>query len=161
MSMGPKMEKKMKIKEILVFTMFSITIILPVSCGDEYIFATDADCNTCISPKPEDGPISINLSLPQDDKGVLLKVYKGVYTESMMNSDSQIIFNDTVKSTPFTLEYAAVNEYYSAVVEYISDGKKIKVVDGSELKLYSVSSTCNADCWIYKGGTIDCTLKFK
>ena len=149
----------MRIKEFFTFLLLAISILLPVSCGDEYLFATDTDCKDCISPKPDEGPISIDISIPADNKGVVLKVFKGEYTEQMMNNDTLAFFNDTVKISPIQIN-VPVNENYSAVAEYISNGKKIKVVDGSKLKLYSVKSTCNEDCWIYKGGSIDCRLKF-
>ncbi len=143
----------MNTKQILAL-LFTITAVLvPISCGEEYPFASQEDCNDCISPKPATSSILIDISNPQ--QRVPIRVYKGKYNSS---KDNDWIYADTATYTPFEVE-VDVNEYYSVVAEYIKDGKKYTVVDGSELHAYSIQSTCNEYCWIIKGGTMNCMLK--
>ena len=148
--------KSMKSK-IFVSQFFSLLfMVLSTSCGDEYVFATQSDCDNCIYPKPTVGSLIVNFT--EQPKGVALKIYKGLYSEDQ--SKNNLIYQDTAVSTPFYLDNVDVNEYYSVEATYATGTRKIKVVDGSRLKLYSIQSTCNSDCWIFKGGIMDCKLKF-
>jgi len=147
----------MRTKHILTILFVITTISIPLSCGDEYPWASQSDCNNCISPKPTTSTIIIDLTNPK--QRVPIRVYKGKYSPMMELSDVALIYQDTATITPYNVE-VPVNEFYSVVVEYTKDGKKYKVIDGSELHAYSIKSTCNEDCWIIKGGTMDCRLKF-
>jgi hypothetical protein len=133
------------------------TSFIPLSCGDEYPWASQSDCDNCISPKPTSSTIIIDLSNPE--QRIPVRVYKGKYDSKMEYDDTQLIYMDTATITPYNIE-VPVNEYYSVVAEYSKGGKTYKVIDGSELHAYSIESTCNSDCWIIKGGTMDCRLKF-
>ena len=141
-----------------VTIIFAIAVcLIALSCGDEYPWASQSDCNNCISPKPSMSTIIIELTNPQ--QRVPIHVYKGKYNPKMEFSDASLIYRDTATITPYNVE-VPVNDFYSVVAEYTKDGKKYKVIDGSELRVYSIKSTCNEDCWIIKGGTMDCQLKF-
>jgi hypothetical protein len=147
----------MRTKNILTVLIIGLTAIFPLSCGDEYLWASQSDCNDCLSPKPTKSTLIIDLSNPA--KRVPVRVYKGKYNTSMDYDNSQLIFQDTATISPYYVD-VPVNEYYSVVAEYTRGSDKYKVVDGSEIRALSIKSTCNTDCWIIKGGTMDCRLKF-
>lgn len=145
------------LKNILQSLLFILLVSIPMSCGDEYLWATESDCNDCISPKPTQSYLIIDLTNPANK--IPIRVYKGKYNETMEYDDSQLIYKDTATVTPFNVD-VPINQFYTVVAEYTDGTKKVKVIDGSEIKALSVKSTCNTDCWIIKGGTMDCRLKF-
>jgi len=150
---------KRNFRLIVTIIISAITILLPISCGNEYPFASQSDCDSCFSSKPDVGPFQVDLSDKTLDQGIVVKVFKGKFTEKMQYDDSQLIFLDTARSTPYNVD-VSLDEYYSVVAEYMVDGKKYSVVDGDKIRAYSIKSTCNTDCWIIRGGKADCRLKF-
>jgi hypothetical protein len=147
------------LKTLLVFGFASISLLLFTTCGKEYLFATKDDCNNCISPRPYYGPINIRLSQRATTDTILVKVFKGKFTEKMLRDNENIIYS--AKTTDGSLDVdVPLDEYYSVVAEYKVDGKTYYVVDGDKIKSYSIESTCETDCWIIRGGKINCRLKF-
>ncbi len=151
---------KIIIKLIITIVVCAVTVFLPISCGEEYLFASQSDCDSCFSSKPEFGIFQVDLSDKTLDQGVVVKVFKGKYTEKMQYDDSQI-YLDTAHNTPYAVkDEVPLDEYYSVVAEYIVDGKKYSVVDGDKIRAYSIKNTCNTDCWIIRGGKADCRLHY-
>jgi hypothetical protein len=143
---------------ILAACSIAILLFLPLSCN-EYYGASQSDCDSCYSEKPSYGSLTVNLSDKNLSQGVFLKVYKGKYTEAMRNDDSQLEWSDTVYNTTNYID-VKLDEYYSVVAEYTVNGKKYSVIDGDKIKASSIKSTCNYDCWLVRGGKIDCKLKY-
>ena len=149
----------MKHRIIHIIFLFLLLVFNPYSCGNEYPFATETDCNDCYTDKPSSGTISIKLSEDKIKDGVIVKVYKGKFTEEMALNDSQVYFDDTIHKASVDVD-VPLDQYYSVLAQYKVNGIKYNVVDGDNIKLYSIKSTCNFDCWIIKGGQINCMLKF-
>jgi hypothetical protein len=147
----------MKTNPILTIFIILLAVMAPLSCGEEYPWATQSDCNNCISPKPTESSLIIDLSNPK--KRIPIRVFKGKYNPKMDFDETSLIYKDTATISPYYVD-VPVNEYYSVVAEYSKDGTIYKVVDGSELRAYSIKSTCNEDCWIIKGGIMNCQIKF-
>lgn len=134
-----------------------IAILGLTACGDEY-WSDNVDCSTCYTPKPTTGTVSISVTINPENRKVPIKIFKGYYKEGFLKDYSSAIALDTVTSSKYQIDLD-VNEYYSVAVEYTENGKKITVVDGDKLNIYHVSSACDQECWIIKGGNIDATLK--
>jgi hypothetical protein len=136
---------------------FSFIILGLLSCGDEYLL-DDVDCSECYVPKPEFGPVTVEITLNAENSRIPIKIFKGKYEEKFLNDFSSAVHVDTISQSSFEVDLK-VNEYYSVAAEYIKDGKKTIVVDGDRLKLYKVSDSCDEVCWIFRGGEIDATIK--
>jgi hypothetical protein len=149
----------MKNKLIHIVLVILLLLANPYSCGKEYPFADDADCDECFTDKPETGEMIIKLSEDKLKDGVVIKIYKGKYTENMIFDDSKLIYNDTIYNKPDDI-FVPLDQYYSVVAQYKVDGIKYNVVDGDKIKLYSIKSTCGFACWIIRGGEVNCRLKF-
>jgi hypothetical protein len=128
-----------------------------LSCGDEYLWS-DVNCDECYTDKPKVGPVTVNVSIDSENKRIPIRIFKGEYKESYRTDLSKAIQIDTLEeeSAIYDLD---VNEYYSIVAEYSSNGKKIIAVNGDKLKIYRVSDSCDGECWIFRGGKLDATLK--
>lgn len=137
--------------------LFSLIVLGLLSCGDEYLL-DNVDCSECYTPKPEFGPVTVEITINSENKQVPVKVFKGKYEEKYLNDFSSAVHIDTISQSSFVVDLK-VNEYYSVAAEYIKDGKKTIVVDGDKLKLYQVSDNCDEVCWIFRGGEIDATIK--
>lgn len=148
----------MKSKIFLASLLSAMLLLISNSCGDEYFFASEADCEDCIYPKPDLGSLKIEFSDTKSSGYIILKVFKGKYNESPL--ETNLYYQDTLETSPAYIDNVPVNEFYSAEVTYAVSGRKVKVVDGSELKVNSIKSTCEKDCYIYRGGEMDCRLKF-
>lgn len=149
----------MKTKIFITLFFLIVFALISNSCGDEYIFASESQCEDCLDIKPTTGSLIINFTEQKSKDGVILKIYKGLYLENAV--DNNLISQDTVTISPFYLDGVEVNETYSVEATYTVNNKKIKVIDGNEMKVNSIKATCNKDCWIYRGGEMDCNLKFE
>lgn len=136
---------------------FGIILLGLFSCGDEYLF-DDVDCAECYVPKPDFGPVTVNITINTENQRVPVKIFKGKYEEKYLTDFSSAVHIDTISQSSFVVDLQ-VNEYYSVAAEYTQNGKKVIVVDGDKLKIYKVSDNCDEVCWIYRGGEIDATLK--
>jgi hypothetical protein len=134
-----------------------VTFFMLSSCGNEY-WSDNVDCSQCYTPKPTTGVLFVNITINAENTKVPIKIYKGKFQESYLRNDDQALIIDTV-SIPYYQADLDVNEYYSVAVEYNENGKKVMVVDGDKMNMYHVSSACDQECWIIKGGNIDATLK--
>jgi hypothetical protein len=135
-------------------------MFMPFACGKEYPFATESDCDDCYTEKPEYGAFHINLDDQKSDSAIIVSMYEGKYTEAMRNDDSHLVFRDTIKNESSIDVDVPLNKYYSVVAEYQVNGAKYRVIDGDGIKVYSINSTCDFDCWIIRGGKANCKLKF-
>jgi hypothetical protein len=137
--------------------LFSFVALGLLSCGDEYFF-DDVNCSECYTPKPDFGPVKVEITINAENSRVPVKIFKGKYEEKYLNDFSSAVHIDTISQSSFEVDLK-VNEYYSIAAEYIKNGKKTIVVDGDKLKIYKVSDNCDEVCWIFRGGEIDATLK--
>ncbi len=135
-------------------------LVLPFACGKEYPFASESDCDDCYTEKPENGPFHINLDTEKADSIVIVSMYEGKFSESTMNDDSHLVYYDTIRGESSIDVDVPLDKYYSVVAEYQVNGVKYRVVDGDKIKVYSIESTCDFDCWIIRGGKVNCKLKF-
>ena len=155
---------KKNIRNIVFY--LSLVIVLGntiISCSNEYLFASQSDCNNCVDTKPTYGDLTISLSAYKSDSSIVLRVYDQKYTQDMLYDDSKIVDYEVVPNSQseWTVE-VPVDKYYSVVAEYTVNKKTYFVVGGDKLKTYTVKSSCELDydCWITKGGNINCELKF-
>jgi hypothetical protein len=77
----------------------------------------------------------------------------------MKINDDKVIFQDTITESSIDVD-VLLDKYYSVVADYYVNGKIFRVVDGDKIKLYSIENTCDFECWIIRGGDINCKLKF-
>ena len=129
------------------------------TCGKEYLFATKSDCNDCITPRPDYGLIHIKLSPDVSSDSILVMVFKGRFTEKMLQDNSDLIYTGVTKKSTLDVD-VSLDTYYSVVAKYKVGDKTYYVVDGDKIKLYDIESTCETDCWIIRGGKMNCTYKF-
>jgi hypothetical protein len=146
-------------RNLIILGFSSVLLVFFTTCGKEYLFATKEDCNDCITPRPNSGPLHIKLSPRSREDTISVKVFKGRFVEKMLLDHSSQIYSFKTTETLVDVD-VNLDEYYSVVAVYKVDGKTYYVVDGDKIKLYDIESTCDTECWIIRGGKINCILKF-
>ena len=114
-------------------------------CGDDAF----ADC---FLDKPDTVLFVLKISHTNNVDSVLVRTYKGKMDDGLM-IDS---FYSYLDEESYLL---AVNNYYSAFVEYYIHGDTIRVVDGQKLRTKETTK-CEETCWEIKGDELDLRLKF-
>ena len=140
-----------KINGLLVFLLLLFTGIF-CSCN-EYMGMT-VDCSECYTVEPDSADIIIYLTINDKYTEVPITIYKDQV------DDNRIEYVDTVSVSPYYF-FVQINQDYSVKAEYKYDGKTIYAVDGDKLMTKHVSESCDEECWVITGGTMDVRLKYE
>jgi len=136
--------------------MKSLKIIVPVllismmSCNEK-IFTGNIDCDECYSDKPGNADLVIDLTINYKYPEVPVIVYKGDV------EDNDIFLIDTAFASPYYV-YVPVDGKYSVKAEYRTDNQVIFAVDGTNLKVLSVTDACDTKCFIVENEEMDVRL---
>lgn len=126
-------------------------LILAGSC-DEKVYTGDVDCDECYTEKPQQADLIIDLTISNRFGNVVVNVYEGEV------EDNQLVLTDTVDYTPF-YAYVKVDKKYAVRAEYRKGIETLYVVDGTKLKVMSVSDACEDACYVIEGEAINATIK--
>ncbi|MFO7369962.1 MAG: hypothetical protein R6X09_06810 [Bacteroidales bacterium] len=126
-------------------------LILAGSC-DEKVYTGDVDCDECYTEKPQQADLIIDLTISNRFGNVVVNVYEGEV------EDNQVVLTDTVDYTPF-YAYVKVDKKYAVRAEYRKGTETLYVIDGTKLKVMSVSDACEDACYVIEGETVNATIK--
>jgi hypothetical protein len=118
--------------------------------GDQSI--ESFDCSTCYQDKPEWGPLQIKVTINSENTIVYLTIYRGDIENNEIEFEGQTVYPDYTVDVP-------VDKYYSVKAEYKVGDKTIYAVDGDKLKVKKNSTSCDQECYYFKGGYIDVRLR--
>lgn len=133
---------------ILAFVM----LIICTSACEEKVFVASVDCDECYPDKPNLVDLKIDLSNGYGDT-LIVDLYFGKVSDNTYYESYYVWDNPA---------YFAVepNHEYSAVAYYNTGNRQVKVIDGTEINLRSVSSACTDLCWIIEGAYLDLRLVY-
>lgn len=131
---------------------FIVIILCAISACDEKIFTGNVNCDECYTDKPGNADLVIDLTINNKFRAVPVTVYYGDV------EDNNIVVADTAFDTPYYL-YVPVNRKYSVKAEYRNDTEVIYAVDGTNLRVLSVSDACDVSCYVIENENIDVKLK--
>jgi hypothetical protein len=140
---------------IMINTQWAKYIVLHIlifiaGCGDQSI--ESFDCSTCYQDKPEWGPLQIIVTINSENTIVYLTIFRGDF------EDDDIEYKDSTAFSDYTVD-VPVDKYYSVKAEYKVGDKTIYAVDGDKLKVKKNSTSCDQECYYFKGGYIDVRLR--
>lgn len=119
---------------------------------DEKIFTGNVNCDECYTDKPGNADLVIDLTINYKYPAVPVVVYNGDV------EGNDIVLIDTAISTPYYV-YVPVNRKYSVKVEYRTNDEVIFAVDGTNLKVLTVTDACDASCYVVENESMDVRLK--
>jgi hypothetical protein len=134
-----------------LFISIVLLLFLTASC-DEKLYTGDVDCEECYTEMPQDADLVIDLTLNSRYWKVPVTVYKGDVENNI------IVASDTAYDTPFYV-YVPVNNKYSVKVEYKKNDAVLYIIDGTKLKVKSVSDACDESCYVIEGEYLDARIK--
>lgn len=130
-----------------------ISLILVLLSCDEKIFTADVDCDECYTDEPDHADLIIDLTLNHKYRTVPVTVYEGNI------EDNRIVLADTVDYSPVYV-WVRVNHKYSVKAAYKDGDNVLYVVDGTNLKIKSVSDACDdGKCYIIENDHIDASVR--
>jgi len=125
---------------------------LTAACGDK-VFTGDVDCNECYSDKPALVDLEIYVTIPGNDSGVPLVVYRGDI------EDNQVEYVDTAYESTYYLGGIQVDKWYSVKAQYKKEGKILYAVDGTKPRTLRVTDACDAECYVIENTVLDVRIK--
>ena len=137
-------------KKILIIALLMVLCGVFISCKDGF---DDIDCSECLSYKPLDGELYIDVTLNDKYQEVPVIVFKG----KIENGDTMVV--DTIYEPRGYID-VPLNEYYSVMAIYKSGNSVIYAIDGDEFNRHKIEGECNGTCWIIRGGLYDVKLKY-
>lgn len=129
-----------------------VLFLLILAACDEKVYTGDVDCDECYTDKPQQADLIIDLTISNRFGNVVVNVYEGEV------EDNQVVLTDTVDYTPF-YAYVKVDKKYAVRAEYRKGAETLYVIDGTKLKVMSVSDACDDACYVIEGETINATIK--
>lgn len=128
-----------------------------ISSCESSTYPSDEDCidydySDCNTIEPDEGYLTIKLTINKQNTHVPVTVYLGDI------ENNNIIEYDTIDQ-PYYQVPVALNQTYSASAKYMDGDKIIIAVDGDKIRKTS-SIVCDSTCWKIKGGDIDIRLKY-
>jgi hypothetical protein len=129
----------------------AVLVVIASAC-DEKIFTGNIDCNDCDIVKPEMADLVVDLTISNKYPAVPVVIYEGDAEKN------DIVFTDTAFATPYYL-YVPVNQKYSVRAEYRDGDQVIFAIDGTNLKVLSVTDACDARCYVIENENMDVRLK--
>jgi hypothetical protein len=148
-----------KYTRFLLFIVGLLGVVILFNTCNSDIWATEDDCNDCYYPEPDSGNLKISLNPAKSDSAIIVKIFEGKLTDDMISGKVKPEYWDTISESSYEA-YVKLDNYYSVIAVYYKNGQKYQVVDGSKIKAYNIESTCNEECWIVKGGDINCKLNY-
>jgi hypothetical protein len=121
------------------------------SCNEK-LYTGDVNCDECYTDKPESADLVIDVTLNNQYYQVPIVVYKGDVEENV------VVAVDTADYTPFYV-LVPVDEKYAVKAEYKKGESVLYVIDGTKIKLRSVTDACDEPCYIIEGETMDARIK--
>jgi hypothetical protein len=138
---------------ILRFTVVLTGMMIILTGCDEKVFTGDVDCDECYSDKPVKADLMINLTVNNQYRQVPVTVYEGDI------EDGHVVVSDTVDYSPYYV-YVPVDRKYSVKAEYKKDNVIVYAIDGTKLKIKSVSDACDdGKCYIIENEELDATIR--
>ena len=131
-----------------------VVLMLVVTSCNEDIVLFEVDCSECYTQRPEYAPLTIKLTLNEENPVVPFTIYLGEYEKG------QIRLEDTARYSSISVDLIP-SRYYSVLAEYRVGDKTVYALDGNEIKLVKVSSQCDSVCWVIREGDIDVRLKYE
>jgi len=131
-------------KKYLGFILLIVVVAFSLnSCGFE---------SSCYENKPENGEMTIKVSIDSPNDTVYVKIYQGV----IENNKLLLVDTLTVASKVYEMP---VNSYYSATADYIQDGKIVRAIDGDRISTRESEDEYGTICWNLKNISLDLRLK--
>lgn len=121
------------------------------SCNEK-IFTGEVNCDECYTEKPVNADLIIDLSVTDKYPAVPVVIYKGDVEKN------DIVYVDTAFATPY-YAFVPVNRKYSVKAEYRSGDDVVYAVDGTNLKVQTVTDACDESCYVIENETMDAKLK--
>ncbi|HEX2394730.1 MAG TPA: hypothetical protein VHI78_05250 [Bacteroidales bacterium] len=132
--------------------LFLALILCTLTSCDEKIFTGNVNCDECYVEKPGNADLVIDLTINNKFSAVPVTVYYGDA------EDNRIVVIDTAYTTPYYL-YVPVDRKYSVKAEYRTDKEVINAVDGTNLRVLSVTDACDVTCYVIENEKMDVRLK--
>jgi hypothetical protein len=133
----------------------TITLILMLflagSC-DEKILTGNVDCDECYLEAPGFYDLIIEVTVNNKYPEVPFIIYNGDA------EDNDVVAVDTALYSPVYV-YVPVNKKYSVRAEYKADNETIYALDGTNLKVLSVTDACDGKCYVVENDEMDARLK--
>jgi hypothetical protein len=130
-----------------------ILVGISTSCNEDIVLF-EVDCSECYTQRPAYAPMTIKLTINEENPEVPFTIYLGEYEKD------QIRIEDTAQYSIISVDLIP-SRYYSVRAEYHVGGKTVYAVDGDEIELVKVSSQCDSVCWTVRGGETDVRLKYQ
>jgi len=131
-----------------------VLMVLMVTSCDENIILFEVDCSECYTQRPEYAPLTIELTINEENPEVPFTIYLGEYEKN------QIRIEDTAYYSVISVDLIP-SRYYSVRAEYHVGDKIVYALDGDEIELVKVTSQCDSVCWVIRGGETDVRLKYE
>lgn len=129
-----------------------VALCFAFSCDDQYSECTEEDYANCVTTKPDEAEMIVDVTINDENPQVPLMIYKGKL------DDGNVIALDTAKDEEFR-RFFPVDQYYTVTAKYQAGDKTVMAVDGN--KMYKESRVlCDSTCWDIKGGIYDLRLKY-
>ena len=135
-------------------TGFILMVILTgfISCEKKIDFL-EIDCSECYRIKPDEGSLTIRVTINKENQSVPIVVYR----KEMEHELIRLV--DTVTVEDYYVD-VDVDHLYSVKAEYKSGGKIIYAVDGDRIRTRKITAQCDSTCWVIRGGNINVRLKY-
>jgi hypothetical protein len=132
------------------FIIFSICLVF-ISCKEK-LFTGDVNCSECYTPKPDSAYMTIKFTINKDYKEVPFVLYRGDF------EDNQIDWIDTSHTATKDV-WVKTDQIYSVKAKYKKGDKTLYAVDGGKVKVLLVTGTCDQDCYVIKGKTLNLEIR--
>ena len=131
-----------------------LLIFLSIVCGscDEKIFTGDVNCDECYSEKPDEADLVIDLTINYKYPAVLITVFYGDI------ESGNVVTSEYADYTPYYV-YVPVNRTYSVRAEYKTGSETVYAIDGTNLRVLSVTDACTEKCFVIENEKMDARLK--
>ncbi len=143
----------MKIQIVKIYALI-ILLTWPFLSCERYdpVNVGEVDCSNCFNPRPEWVPLSIKVTINDQNPYVPFTIYIGNF------EDGNIDWVDTASNADFHVDVHP-DQYYSVKAEYKDGSNIIFAIDGDKIKMNYSENSCNEPCYYATGGYIDVQLK--